>query len=248
MTKQPRGHPRLNLNGYCGARVTQKFKWTQCKNQVVAHARPWMTTGTIKTDPRTSAVYFRIAGSPIITAGRNLRYARASSSHVSFIENQREKTTRDGTTSSRSDIGDEVRRRVDIRTGFLRSADHRFSVAAAGSRRRNDMDLHAGSSAKNPPRWMSFREVRRREIFATAGGSRVQNAHKRALRFATAGVVSLDEKPRWNERFAARTHTGRGFVFDAETSRLAAGPGASIPKITFLGVPGVRIDYNVAST
>lgn len=71
MTKQSRGHPRLNLNGYCGARVTQKFKWTQCKNQVVAHDRPWMTTARSRRILDRRPLYLRIAGSPIIAAGRN---------------------------------------------------------------------------------------------------------------------------------------------------------------------------------
>lgn len=111
------------------------------------------------------------------------------------------------TTSSRSDIGDEVRQRVDIRTGFLhmpRPSFLRRGHGTATEERRGfsrrpgrEKSAEVGGFSRGPPS-RNFCDDRRNACAGrTQACTPIRDGRQR----------SLDENARWNERFAARTHT-----------------------------------------
>lgn len=111
-----------------------------------------------------------------------------SSSHVSFVKNQREKTTRNGTTFSRSDIGEKFSPTSRYSNGFAkpnqsflrrgrkwRRGQRKFSRRPVAKTRQTVSDF----PRENLPS-QNFREGRR----VSCG-----TQHKRASRFATTKAV-----------------------------------------------------------
>jgi len=146
--------------------------------------------------------------------------------HVPFFENGQKNNARHGTTFPRSDIGEGVRYRVNIRSRFFGQTD-RSSVA---NRRWGPREFSRRSTRGNSPKQAIFHRIhQQREIFHKGG---IRGTHKRAHRFAMAR--SLIGRSRGGTSAIRGTHShrraianiyGRGFVFNTGLSRFAAKPG-----------------------
>lgn len=206
MTEQ-RGRPHSNLNGYYRARrnlnrrsASGKIRWSP----VPIHGRPHNQDRSSLTG-RQQQNAFRIARGCRDCSMTHKRISKDTlgvlSNHVSFVENQRERATRDGTTFLRNDIGERSVNGVDIRTD-LRSQANGFFVVAGETATGTEREFSRRPVAKTRRnRRFSARSAVAKTSQRQEG--RVRGAHKRVLRFATAEAVHWTR----NERFAARTHT-----------------------------------------